>query len=121
MRLYAKLGLFIAAFAAASSTCGRQWAAEAAFEARVAYVMAFGGTADYEALLGDTQRALAEQGGRIDVHQAGVRYRALLAQGLEEAARHHHTMTEEEFCRLQTACARDAFGPLADAETHPVP
>ena len=121
MRLYAKLLLLIAAFAAASSTCGREWASEAVFEARVAYVMAFGSAADHEALIEDTQRALVERCGRVDVYHAGVRYRELLAQGLQEAARRGHTLSEEEFWALQNACARDAFGPVSDAEPQLVP
>jgi hypothetical protein len=115
MRFYIKLILFIILFECASSSRVRGLAGDLAYEARVKFVLTFGSAADYEELVEDTQRMLAAQSGRLDVYEAGKRYRELLAEGLADAARRNVTLSEDEFSRLKAECERKAFGPVLDA------
>ena len=117
MRFYAKLLLLIALFAWLSSAAGRETAADLAYDLRVKFVLAFGTPADYEALVDDTQRALAERNGRGDVYRAGKRFRELFEQRLAEAKRRHVVLSEEEIERVRSECAREAFGAAAARET----
>jgi hypothetical protein len=115
MRFYAKLIVFIILFTCASNTRVRGLAGELTYEARVKIVLTFGSAADYEALVEDTQRMLAAQSGRLDVYEAGKRYRVLLAAGLADAARRNVTLSEDQLSRLKAECQRKAFGPVLDA------
>jgi hypothetical protein len=116
MRFYAKLILLTAAFIGLSSAAMRGVASEAAYLVRVKYVLAFGSEGDLQALVDDTQRALAARSGRLDVYEAGKRYRALLDRRLADAARRNVPLTEEEVEALESACAREAFGGVLDAQ-----
>lgn len=115
MRFYIKLILLIILFACASNSGVRGLAGDLAYEARVKFVLTFGSAADCEALVEDTQRMLAAQSGRLDVYDAGKRYRELLAEGLADAARRNVTLSEDELSRLRAECERKAFGPVLDA------
>ena len=115
MRCYAKLIVFIILFACASTSRVSGLAGELAYQARVKFVLTFGSAADYEALVEETQRMLAAQAGRLDMYEAGKRYRKLLAESLADAARRNVTLSEDQLSRLKAECQRKAFGPVLDA------
>jgi len=109
MRLYVKFALMVALFAALASTTGRRMTGALAYEARVAFVFAFGSEADYAALLDDTQRVLAAETGNVELYLAGQRFRQLLADRLADAARRNVPLTDDDVVRIHAECARDAF------------
>src|SRR5215208_2903330 len=110
MRFYVKLLLLIAAFAWLASPAGRRQGSNLAYEARVQAVLLFGTQADYESLIDDTQRALAREVGRFDVYLAGRRFQELLAERVADAARRNVMLSEEDWNRLRSQCAQEAFG-----------
>ena len=109
MRLYMKLALMVALFAGLASTAGRRMTGELAYEARVAFVCAFGTEADYAALVDDTHYVLAKRGGNVQLYRAGQRFGQLLAQRLAEAERRNGPLTDDDAVRIYAQCARDAF------------
>ena len=115
MRFYIKLILFIILFACASSSRVGGLAGDLAYEARVMLVFTFGSAADQEALVEDTWRMLDARSGRLDLYEAGKRYRDLVAEALADAARRHVTLSEDDIVRLDDECARRAFAPLVNA------
>lgn len=110
MRLHGKLVLMVALFAGLASTTGRRMSGELVYEARVAFVVAFGTESDFGALIDDTQHMLAAQNGGIDLYHAGQRYQQLIAERLTEAARLNVPLTEDDLFRIRAECARKAFG-----------
>ena len=109
MRFYIKLILFIILFACASSSRVGGLAGDLAYEARVMLVFTFGSAADQEALVEDTWRMLDARSGRLDLYEAGKRYREVVAEALADAARRHVTLSEDDIVRLKDECARRAF------------
>src|SRR5687767_11464522 len=114
MRFYLKLFVLIAIFACASRWPLRQTISDLAYDARVAFVCAFGSASDYEALIDDTQRMLARDRGNVELYLKGQRYRQLLAERLAAAARLNILLSEDDLDRIRAECAIEAFGPVED-------
>jgi hypothetical protein len=125
MRLYVKLVLMVALFAGLAGTTGRRMTGALAYEARVAFVCAFGTEADYAALVDDTQRALAEESGNVHLYQAGQRFRQLLAERMAEAARRaarrNVPLSDDERARIYSQSVRDAFAEGRASGTRKIP
>jgi hypothetical protein len=114
MRFYLKLFVLISLFACASRWQLWQTIDDLAYDARVAFVCAFGSVSDYEALIDDTERMLACEHGNPDLYVRGKRYRQLLAERLAAAARLKIQLSEDDFDRIRAECAMEAFGPVDD-------
>ncbi len=115
MRFYLKLFVFIAIFACASRWQSRRTIAALAYDARVAFVCAFGNASDYQMLIDDTQRMLACEQGNLDLYLKGTRYRLLLDERLAAAARLNISLSDDDLARMRAECAIEAF----DAHGHP--
>jgi hypothetical protein len=71
MRFYLKLVLLTAIFFCLANCPPWQTLNDFAYDARVAYVFAFGRAEDLTQLIEDTQRALARERGNMDVYLRG--------------------------------------------------
>ncbi len=110
MRLYLKLLVMIVIFLCASNAQVHETTRNLAYEARVAFVCRFGSAADFEALVDDTHRMLAEEQGGLDLYEAGKRWRQLLAERIEVANRKNVALADEQL----DAISAEAFQPLLD-------
>ena len=110
MRLYLKLIALIAIFGCASRWQLRQTMSDLAYDARVAFVCAFGSASDYQALIDDTQEMLARERGNLDLYLKGQRCRQLLDERLAAATRLNMAMSETDLERIRTECTIAAFG-----------
>ena len=111
MRFYCKLFVLIAIFACASRWQLRRMIADLTYDARVAFVCAFGSASDYQMLIDDTQQMLARERGSLDLYLKGKRYRQLLAERLAAAALLNVLLSEDDLIRIREECALEAFGP----------
>src|SRR6187551_3620723 len=109
MRFYLKLLAAVAIFAFGLGLPLRQTITDVAFDLRVAYVCRCGSAGDFENLLDDTQKTLAQQHGETECYEFGKRYRRLLAQRLAEAKEMRIDVSEELRREIEQDCGREAF------------
>ena len=110
MRFHLKLVLLTAIFVCLANCSIWQPLNAFAYDARVAYVFAFGSAEDLTQLMDDTQRALAREQGNMDLYLRGKRYRELIEQRLAEAAARGLFLDEAERERIVRECQQEVFG-----------
>jgi hypothetical protein len=111
MRFYLKLLTAVAIFVCGLGLSARQTIADLAFDLHVAYVCQCGSAADFEKLLDDTQKSLAEKEGGTDCYEFGKRYQRLRAERVAAAAEEMHgPVSEAARLAIDDDCAREAFG-----------
>lgn len=117
MRFYLKLLAAVAIFAFGLGLPLRQSIADLAFDLRVAYVWRCGSPAEFETLLDDTQKGLAQKRGETECYEFGKRYRSALALRLAEAKEMHVDVSEELRRDIEAECSREAFSYTRWART----
>jgi hypothetical protein len=109
MRFYLKLALLTAIFACLANCPLCQTLNDFAYDARVAYVFAFGSAADLTQLIEDTQRAMARERGNMDLYLRGKRFQELMEHRLAQVDARGLLLDEAERERIVQECQREAF------------
>jgi hypothetical protein len=118
MRFYLKLFAAVAIFVCGSGLPLRQTISDLAFDVRVAVVWRCGSAEQFEKLVDDTQRTLAEQRGDIECYEFGKRYETLRAERLAAAGKTHGSVSDELRAAIEQDCAREAFRDTPWARGH---
>ncbi len=113
MRLYLKLFVLVAIFAAASRWQIAQTCTDLGYDIRAGFVCASGIASDYEALIDDTRHMLARERGNLDLYLKGKRYERLLGEYLAAAARLNIVLSEDD--RGRAGSSEGSGSTAADA------
>jgi hypothetical protein len=113
MRLYLKFLAMLTLFMGTAALAAPAWhaVAEAADDVRIALVYEFGSPAAVENLIEGIQCDHARRCGSLEYHTKTKRYQRLLNDRLAEAVAGRDTpIGDDEYCRIQAACALEVFG-----------